>query len=54
MRDSPIFISLFAILVVFWLGGFFIFHVTSVLIHLLLLLAVISLIAHFTRGRATP
>jgi hypothetical protein len=54
MRESPIFIFLFAILLVFWLGGFLIFHVASAMIHLLLLFAVISLILHFVRGSATP
>jgi hypothetical protein len=54
MRGSPIFIVLFAILAVFWLGGFFVFHMASALIHLLLVLAVISLVTHFFWGRATP
>ena len=54
MRGSPIFIVLFAILLVLWLGGFLVFHVASTLIHLLLILAVISLIVHFARSRATP
>ncbi len=49
MRESPIFIVLFAILLVFWIGGFLVFHVASAMIHLLLILAVISLIAHFVR-----
>lgn len=33
-----------------WIGGFLIFHVTSFLIHILLILAVISIIFHFMRG----
>jgi Family of unknown function (DUF5670) len=53
MRGSPIFIVLFAILLVLWLGGFLVFHVASALIHLLLILAVISLILHFARSSAT-
>jgi len=40
------FIVLFAILLLAWLGGFLVFHVSSALFHLLLLFAVISLIAH--------
>lgn len=40
-----------AILVVLWLLGFLAFHVSSGLIHLLLVLAVLSAIAHFFRGR---
>lgn len=54
MRESPIFIVLFGILLVFWLGGFLVFHVASELIHLLLVFAVISLILHFVRRSATP
>jgi Family of unknown function (DUF5670) len=53
MRQSPVFIVLFAILVVIWLGGFLVFHVASAMIHLLLVFAVISLILHFARRSAT-
>ncbi|HLJ15636.1 MAG TPA: lmo0937 family membrane protein [Bryobacteraceae bacterium] len=52
MRGSPIFVVLFAILLILWVGGFLVFHVASALIHLLLILAVISLIAHFVRRSA--
>jgi hypothetical protein len=42
------------VLVVMWLGGFFMFKTAGLLIHLLLLFAVISLIMHFVTGsRAT-
>ncbi|MBA3913340.1 MAG: lmo0937 family membrane protein [Acidobacteriales bacterium] len=41
------------ILLIAWLGGFTIFHVTSGLIHLLLVLAIISFIIHFVAGRRT-
>ena len=54
MRGSPVFIALFAVLFVMWIGGFLVFHVASALIHLLLVLAVISLILHFVRRSATP
>jgi len=54
MRESPIFMVLFAILIVFWFGGFLVFHVASAMIHLLLIFAVISLILHFVRRSATP
>ncbi len=40
------FIVLFAVLLLAWLGGFLLFHVSSALIHVLLLFAVISLIVH--------
>lgn len=43
--------TIFAILLVMWLLGFTVFHVASGLIHLLLILAVISLVMHFVRGR---
>ena len=45
------FIALFAILLLLWILGFVAFHVASGMIHLLLLVAVISLIMHFVRGR---
>ena len=45
------FMTLFAILLVLWLLGFTVFHVASGLIHLLLIIAVISLVMHFVRGR---
>ena len=46
------FITLFFILLVMWLLGFFAFHVAGGLIHLLLIIAVISLLVHFFRGRS--
>ncbi len=45
------FLILFVILLVMWLLGFAAFHVAGGLIHLLLLLAVISIIVHFVTGR---
>jgi hypothetical protein len=45
------FLGLFFILVVLWLMGFFAFHVAGGLIHLLLIVAVISLVLHLFRGR---
>ncbi|HEY5162770.1 MAG TPA: lmo0937 family membrane protein [Terriglobales bacterium] len=46
------FITLFAVLLVLWLLGFFALHVAGGLIHLLLIIAVISLVIHFFRGRS--
>ena len=46
------FLTLFAILLVMWVLGFFAFHVAGGLIHLLLIIAVISLVVHFFRGRS--
>jgi hypothetical protein len=45
------FLTLFIILLVLWVLGFVAFHVAGALIHLLLILAVISLVLHFVRGR---
>ncbi len=45
-----IFIGLFILLLIAWLLGFVVFHVASGLIHILLIVAVISLILHFVRG----
>ena len=45
------FMTLFVILLVMWLLGFFAFHVAGALIHLLLIIAVISLVMHFFGGR---
>ena len=46
------FLALFVILLVMWLLGLFAFHVAGGLIHLLLIVAVISLVVHFFRGRS--
>ena len=46
------FLTLFAILFVMWLLGLFAFHVAGGLIHLLLIIALISLVMHFFRGRS--
>ena len=46
------FMALFLILLVMWVLGFAAFHVAGGLIHLLLIVAVISLVMHFVRGRS--
>lgn len=46
------FVVLFVILLLAWLGGFLVFHVSSALIHLLLLFAVISLVAHLFQRKS--
>jgi Family of unknown function (DUF5670) len=43
--------TLAVVLLVMWLLGFVVFHVASGLIHVLLILAVISVIVHLVRGR---
>ena len=45
------FMMLFVVLLLAWLLGWGAFHVAGGLIHLLLIVAVISLIVHFVRGR---
>jgi len=51
-REAFMLIGLFVVLMVLWLLGFTVFHVAGGLIHLLIILAVISLIMHFVRGRS--
>ena len=45
------YLVLFVILLLCWLGGFLVFHISSALIHLLLLFAIISIIVHFFQRR---
>jgi hypothetical protein len=45
------FLILFLVLLCLWGACFFAFHVAGGVIHLLLIIAVISLIAHFFSGR---
>jgi hypothetical protein len=45
------FLVLFIVLLMMWLLGFAAFHVAGGLIHLLLIIAVISLVVHLVRGR---
>ena len=44
------FLILALVLVVLWLGGFTLFHVSGFLIHILLIFAVISIVMHFISG----
>ena len=45
------FLFLFLILLIMWAGGFFAFHIAGGLIHILLLIAFVSLILHLFAGR---
>ncbi len=45
------FLALGIILLLAWLGGFGVFHVASGLIHILVVLAVISIVLHFVRRK---
>ncbi len=46
-----IFLILFFVLIGVWLAGWAAFHIAGGLIHLLLILAVVSLVVHFVSGR---
>jgi hypothetical protein len=41
------------IILILWALGFLAFHVTSALIHILLVIGIIVLVLHFVRGRPT-
>jgi hypothetical protein len=49
------FVSLFLVsaivLFVLWVLGWFVFHVAGGLIHVLLVVAIVTLIVHFVRGK---
>lgn len=45
------FLILAVVLLVLWIGGFFVMHISSFAIHLLILFAVISFILNFVTGR---
>ena len=46
------FMTLFVVLVVMWLLGFFAFHIAGGLIHILLIIGLISLVMHLFSGRS--
>jgi len=48
------FIALFVILLLLWIFGFTAMHVAGAAIHLLLILAIVSLIIHFVRLTTKP
>lgn len=47
------FLMLAVVLAVLWVLGWFAFHVAGGLIHLLLIVALISVVIHFVRGTGT-
>jgi Na+/H+ antiporter NhaC len=51
-KEISVFLILFVVLLVMWLMGFFAFHVAGGLIHLLLIVALVSLVLHLFRGRS--
>jgi hypothetical protein len=52
MRFGP-FLAIALLLFILWIGGFVVFHVAGGLIHILLVIAVISLIVHLFTGART-
>jgi hypothetical protein len=52
-QEVEMYLVIALLLLVMWAGGFMMFHVASGLIHLLLLFAVISFVAHFLMGART-
>jgi len=40
-----------AVLIALWLLGFFAFHVSSGIVHVLLIIGIVVLVLHFLRGR---
>jgi hypothetical protein len=51
--ESLMFLTIAIVLVVLWAAGFFAFHVAGGLIHILLILALVSLVWHLVSGRNT-
>lgn len=45
-----LFLILFVVLLLAWIFGFAVFHVAGAALHLLLVLAVVSLVIHLVRG----
>jgi hypothetical protein len=41
-----------AVLIVLWLLGFFAFHVSAGVVHVLLIIGIVMLVLHFLRSRA--
>ena len=49
-KEETMFIVLAIILALAWVFGFTVYHVASAAIHVLLLLAIASIVVHFVRG----
>ena len=47
------FLVLFIVLLLAWIFGWAVFHIAGAAMHILLIVAVISLIWHFVRGGST-
>lgn len=53
MKGYFIFLAIAAVLFIIWLLGITAFHIAGGLIHLLLVIALISIVIHFVRSRST-
>lgn len=51
--ESLMFLTLAIVPIVLWAAGFMAFHVAGGLIHMLLILALVSIVWHFVSGRNT-
>jgi Family of unknown function (DUF5670) len=51
LKGDSMFLTVAIILAVVWALGWFAFHAAGGLIHLLLIVALISVVVHFVRGR---
>jgi hypothetical protein len=49
---DEMFAAIAAVLIIFWLLGLLAFHVSSGLIHVLLVVGMVMLLLHFFRGRS--
>jgi len=47
------FLTIALVLIVLWALGFFVFPIVGGLVHILLIVAVVSIIWHFLKGRNT-
>jgi hypothetical protein len=52
MKLEP-FLKISLLLLILWVGSFLVFHVASVLIHMLLVLAVMFYVGHLVRDAST-
>jgi hypothetical protein len=52
MKLEP-FLTISLLLIVLWVGSFLVFHVASVMIHMLLVLAVMFFVGHLVRNAST-
>jgi hypothetical protein len=44
-------LALAIILVLLWVGGFLLFHIAGFILHILLIVALVSLVVHLLSGR---